>query len=823
MQTGLNGSLLASVRKPSTYLGNEINTIRKDPASVDLLMALCFPDLYEIGTSHFGLQILYHILNRNKKIAAERIFSPGPDMEALLRTTGRSAFSLESQRPLEMFDIIGFSLLYELNYTNILTLLDLSGIPFYAADRKAAHPLVIAGGPCTVNPEPVADFFDAMVIGDGERVAEEMCRAWLEIKKSSGTVDRAEILDRWSSIEGVYVPSLFTATYDAAGFQRLTPVKKDYTRVTRAVVPHLTAEDFPNTPVVPYGKPVHDRLRLEIARGCTRGCRFCQAGMIYRPVRERPADDLLALAGQALAATGYEDLSLLSLSTGDYSRLHHLLERMLSVHGKDNVAVSVPSFRAGSLGQEEMDLIRSVRKTGFTIAPEAGTQRLRDVINKNITEEEIVHTVSDAFGLGWNLIKTYFMVGLPTETDADIDGIVSLVSRLARIKAPGGRGKKLHVSVAAFIPKSHTPFQWEPQVSVARAKELIFSLKRRLESGKVGFKWQHPETSLLEGLFARGDRRLSALIEAAWRRGCRFDGWSDSFDFAAWQAAAEACALDMEACATRKRETAEPLPWDHVFTGVSKAFLEKERDSAYGARLTPDCRDQACSGCGVCDFESVEPRLSPAPAPAPVREGLVVGGRNRATNLSPVCLEVSYSKTEEARFFGHLEFIGILSRAIRRARVPVVFSHGFHPKPKLSFSDPLPVGVESECERFWMTVYGPADPEAIRQALNRCLPDGFFLHECRMAASRKDKSSGRTGPAVYNITVNQDLFDAGRVTHGSLEPGPFVITVLDPRNLVLEIRERRQGLSSPGRIVASVFGVDEALIVQGRVVKRAGL
>jgi hypothetical protein len=409
------------------------------------------------------------------------------------------------------------------------------------------------------------------------------------------------------------------------------------------------------------------------------------------------------------------------------------------------------------------------------------------------------------------------MVGLPTETDADIDGIVSLVSRLARIKAPGGRGKKVHVSVAPFIPKSHTPFQWEPQISVARAKELIFSLKRRLESGKVGFKWQHPETSLLEGLFARGDRRLSALIEAAWRRGCRFDGWSDSFDFAAWQAAAEDCDLDMEACVTRKRELFEPLPWDHVFTGVSRVFLEKERDSAYGTRLTPNCRDQECSGCGVCDFETVAPRLSPAPAP--VQEGLAPGRQN----LPPVCLEVSYSKTGEARFFGHLEFISILTRAIRRARIPVVFSQGFHPKPKLSFSDPLPVGMESECERFWMTVYGPADPEAIRQALNRCLPDGFFLHECRMVATRKDKSSGRTGPAVYNITINQDLFDARHEVPAPSETDPFAITVLDPRNLVLEIRQRQKGLSSPGQIVASVFGVDEALIVQGRVVKRAGL
>ncbi|MFZ5562686.1 MAG: TIGR03960 family B12-binding radical SAM protein [Thermodesulfobacteriota bacterium] len=826
-------SILPMVRKPSSYLGNEINSIKKDPTGVDLFVALCFPDLYEIGTSHFGLQILYHLLNRNKRIAAERVFSPAPDMEARLRASGLSAFSMESRRPLEKFDIIGFSLLYELNYTNVLTLLSLSGIPFYASQRGPEHPLVIAGGPCAFNPEPVADFFDAMVIGDGEEAVETMSRYWLEAKQAGALMDRAALLDRWSTIRGVYVPSLFKTAFDPNDRQLLAPVKKDYACVTRAVIPRLTEADFPDTPVVPYGKPVHDRLRLEIARGCTKGCRFCQAGMIYRPVRERSADELLTMARRALDATGYEELSLLSLSTGDYSRLQYLLERLITAHGQQNMAVSVPSFRAGSLSHQEMGLIQAVRKTGFTIAPEAGTQRLRDVINKNITEEEIVQTVSDAFGLGWNLIKAYFMVGLPTETEADLEGIVSLVRRLSRIKGAGGRGTKIHVSVATFIPKAHTPFQWEPQIPVEQARDRIFMLKQRLESGKIGFKWQNPETSLLEGLFARGDRRLSALIEAAWRKGCRFDGWSDSFNFTAWRQSAEEIGLDIGRYTTRKRSVDEPLPWDHVVAGVTKAFLEKERINAGLAILTPDCRTQACSGCGVCDFKTLEPLLSPEPGVVPTEPAR--NGLSRGSTQDPqVSLELVYSKTEDARFFGHLEFIGILTRAIRRAKISMVFSHGFHPKPRISFSDPLPVGLESEGERLWITVSGPVEPASLLEKLNRQMPGGIVFHECRVAGPKKERALAGTGPVVYRVSMNEDVFcqecvdrwREERVSGENARPDALPgidIAVLDSRTVLLKIGEAGKKQPSVYKLISDVFGVDEAVVLQGRVVKQAAL
>ncbi|MGD9174714.1 MAG: TIGR03960 family B12-binding radical SAM protein, partial [Desulfobacterales bacterium] len=430
--------ILPLVKKPSRYLGGEINQVKKDPTSVKLRFALAFPDLYEIGTSHFGMQILYHILNSHADIAAERVFAPGMDMDRHLRAAGLRLFSLESRHPLDHFDIIGFSLLYELNYTNILTILELSGIPFYAARRDESFPLIIAGGPCTCNPEPVADFFDALVIGDGESVILQLAECWLEWKKNSSS-NKDALLKLWSTIEGVYIPAFFKPHYDDCGFQRLEPRYVDYTRVTRTLVADLDRVAFPHKPIIPFGKPVHDRLRLEVARGCTRGCRFCQAGMIYRPVRERSPDSLTDLCDQSISSTGYEDISLLSLSTGDYGCIVPLMERLMLRYASQNVAVSLPSLRAGTLTPELMELIKTVRKTGFTIAPEAGSQRLRDVINKNISDTEIIKTVKDAFDLGWQVIKLYFMIGLPTETEADLKALVDLVKSLRQIKKTAGR------------------------------------------------------------------------------------------------------------------------------------------------------------------------------------------------------------------------------------------------------------------------------------------------------------------------------------------------------------------------------------------------
>ncbi|MEK6193027.1 MAG: TIGR03960 family B12-binding radical SAM protein, partial [Deltaproteobacteria bacterium] len=427
---------LPLVERPSRYLGSEINTIRKDLSKTGVSFALAFPDLYEIGTSHFGIQILYQILNKHPDIAAERVFAPAEDVEALLRSSNAPLTSLETNTPLKKFNIIGFSLLYELNYTNILTILDLAGIPFLAKDRDAAFPLVIGGGPCACNPEPLADFFDAFVIGDGEEVALKMAKAWLECRKTNG-IEKAAVLDAWSSITGVYIPAMFPVRYNNRGFQVADHTPEEAIRqpekVTRAILADLDSAEFPQAPILPYGKPIHDRLRLEVSRGCTRGCRFCQAGMIYRPVRERSEETLMKVSRASLDQTGYEDISLLSLSTGDYSCISSLMASLMATFESSHTAVSLPSLRAGTLTPELMAQIKRVRKTGFTIAPEAGSQRLRNVINKNITRDEIVETVKNAFGLGWKVIKLYFMIGLPTETDQDLQGIIDLVEELRKI------------------------------------------------------------------------------------------------------------------------------------------------------------------------------------------------------------------------------------------------------------------------------------------------------------------------------------------------------------------------------------------------------
>ena len=744
--------LLCLVEKPSRYLGTEINAVKKDLHRVELRFALAFPDLYEIGTSHFGMQILYHILNAHPDIAAERVFAPGIDLEAMLRKAGLPLFSLESRQSLNSFDIIGFSLLYELNFTNVLTILDLAGIPFFAADRDDSQPMIIGGGPCTCNPEPVADFFDALVVGDGEQVIVKMADAWIQWKNERAD-DRSVLLEKWSGIEGVYIPSFFTPRYDDKGFQSLTPHTANFTRVKRAIVPDLDAAAFPEKPVIPYGRPVHDRLRLEISRGCTRGCRFCQAGMIYRPARERSPEKLLALSAESIAATGYEDLSLLSLSTGDYGCIVPLMQRLMLCYAREHVAVSLPSLRAGTLTPELMSLIKKVRKTGFTIAPEAGSQRLRDIINKNISEAEIITTVTDAFNLGWQVIKLYFMIGLPGETDEDIDALVALVKKLRRIKAAGGRRGKINVSVATFIPKAHTPFQWAPQMSQAVSRKTINRLRDRLKLPGIQFKWQNPEVSWLEGLWARGDRRLSRLLINAYNKGCRFDGWSDQFNYRLWQEAIEEQGLDPDFFTTRARDAGEPLPWDHIDCRVNKSFLVEEWENSQTGRLVDDCRWGKCSRCGSCDFEQIQNKTySTVEMPF---------DRVTQTGVKPFAffkkLYIYYSKQGPARHFGHLELVNIFLRALKRARITVKYSEGFHPKPKISFDDPLPVGIESQQERFVLTVPDYVRPQMIARQLNEQLPAGLSVHDCRPAPLKSKGPVDRH--QTYRITLAGQQFD----------------------------------------------------------------
>ncbi|MBW2479450.1 MAG: TIGR03960 family B12-binding radical SAM protein [Deltaproteobacteria bacterium] len=826
--------ILPFVEKPSRYLGSEINAIKKDLSRVKLRFALAFPDLYEIGTSHFGMQILYHILNTHADIAAERVFAPAVDMEAQLRKTGQPLFSLESHEPVNHFDIVGFSLLYELNYTNVLGMLDLAGIPFLAADRDAAHPLVIAGGPCTCNPEPVADFFDAIVVGDGENIIMQMAEAWLDWKEGPAA-DRQALLKKWSRLEGVYIPSFFEPRFDSNGFQTVAPRIPEYSQVQRALVGDLDQVPFPEKPVIAYGRPVHDRLRLEVSRGCTRGCRFCQAGMIYRPVRERSPEQLMSLAARSIAATGYEDISLLSLSTGDYGCIAPLMEQLMVNFEPEHVAISLPSLRAGTLTPELMQLIKKVRKTGFTIAPEAGSQRLRDVINKNITEDEIIHTVQDAFDLGWQVIKLYFMIGLPTETDEDLQDLVALVKKLRQLKGPGGRRGKINVSAATFIPKANTPFQWAGQLPLAESRSRISWLHDRLRLPGIQFKWQDPQVSWLEGLWARGDRRLSRLLIAAYQKGCKFDGWSDQFDFAAWEAALAETGIDPDFFTVRQRDVNEPLPWDHIDNRVDKSFLSREWENALDSTFTADCRLEDCNQCGVCDFEKIDVQTYQT-----FKKELA---RYSGPGLDPGApfkkLSIYYAKLGRAKYFGHLETVNIFLRALKRAQIPVKYSHGFHPKPKISFDDPLPIGIESHQERFTLAVADVVKPDAVVDGLNAHLPEGLRIHDCKLAPLKPGVRAAQS--SVYRISIPGKQFDPhklasfhnrsevtvtltnrkGKLKKIDLKDMVIDIELPDLKHLQMTLKSEPGKTIRPGEVLREVFGLAEEEIKMARVVKIA--
>jgi len=821
--------ILPLVEAPSRYLGSEVNAVRKDHDAVKLKIALAFPDLYEIGTSHFGLQILYHILNQHPDILAERVFTPAPDMEGFLRQRGLPLQTLESGQPLQRFDIVGFSLLYELNYTNVLTMMDLAGLPFKSEDRDRRHPLVIAGGPCTCNPEPVAAFFDAIVVGDGEDVLRRMAAAWMEWRQN-GEREREALLAHWSRLTGVYVP----AFYQADSGQSARPRANDAVpmRIQRAVLADLDDAAFPTAPIVPFGRPVHDRLRLELARGCTRGCRFCQAGMIYRPVRERRPSTVLQQCEQSLANTGYDDISLLSLSTGDYRCIAPLMAQLIQRYACDHVALSLPSLRAGTLTPELMEHIKTVRKTGFTIAPEAGSQRLRDVINKNITIQDIHQTVQDAFGLGWNLIKLYFMVGLPTETMEDLEALVSLARDLSRIKTPGRKKNTINVSVATMIPKPHTPFQWAPQIRIQEGWEKINWIRDALRSPRIRVKWQNPEVSYIEGLMARGGRCMGELILRAYRKGCRLDGWSDHFRFDLWQASIDEMGLDADSIIYRERAVDEEFSWDHIDMRVKRSYLWDEWQQALQGKTTDDCRDGACQDCGVCDFTAIKPRVHPTDG---IKDASGNESSTEAHDHQP--FQVAFSKTGTGRFWGHLEMVNIFIRALRRARIPLKFSAGFHPKPKLVFEDALPIGMESLAETMVLTVERTLAGHELVRRLNDQLPEGLRITGCQVYR-KGDRAPGRT--VVYRTTVKDhgpfdprdlqrfEMTDTihytktnrkGQLKKIDLKAMVKRIDIVAPDTLEMEIVQTSGALIRPDIVLQHVFALPEEALKGARIVK----
>ncbi|MBM7556190.1 TIGR03960 family B12-binding radical SAM protein [Halanaerobacter jeridensis] len=604
--------ILPQVTNPTRYMGREVNSIVKNLDEVEVKVALAFPDVYEVGMSHLGIKILYHLLNQRDEVAAERVYSPWEDMENKMKEEDLPLFTLENKAPISEFDILGFTLQYELSYSNLLNTLDLANLPLRSKDRTAKHPLVIAGGPCASNPEPLAPFIDLFLLGEAEAAIEEIVDKYIAWQNNN--YSREELLKDLATLEGVYVPQFYEIDYDenhnVSKFEVQEGIKEE---VKKRVVQNLDEAFYPEKFIVPYMDVVHDRVNLEIARGCTSGCRFCQAGMIYRPVRERSHERIKELAENLVSNTGYEEISLTSLSSGDYTGVADLAMDLVDEYETDKISVALPSMRVDSFSIDLAEELQKVRKTGLTFAPEAGTQRLRNVINKGIAEEDVISAVTDAFEAGWRKVKLYFMIGLPTETEADLQGIVDLAKKIAnlgdeiRLNSDYKRRVSVNVSVSTFVPKPHTPFQWSQFNTLEEINDKIQYLKDNLRGKDLSLDWNEPQVSLLEAVFARGDRRTADLLEQAWQLGARFDGWREVFDYQLWQKAAQKTGFDLEEYACRDWSLKARLPWDHLMLGVNKDYLKEEYDKALAAEKTNNCRYDNCSNCGV--LEQLEARM----------------------------------------------------------------------------------------------------------------------------------------------------------------------------------------------------------------------
>jgi radical SAM family uncharacterized protein/radical SAM-linked protein len=728
--------LILRAQKPTRYVGGEFGSVRKDLSAARVRFALAFPDVYEVGMSNLGFRLLYHALNDRPEIACERAFLPWPDLEGLLRERRLPLFTLESRADVGAFDLLGISLQFELCYPSALALIDLAGIPVLAKDRDDRHPIVVGGGPCAYNPEPVADFFDCFAVGEGEELALEIADAVAESGFRRGGASRAEVLERLARIPGVYVPRFFQPRYDPATrvLTAMEPLLPGYERVVRRFVADI--DRLPTSayerPIVPFMATIHDRLPVEIQRGCTRGCRFCQVGMITRPTRQRSPGQVLALAESGLSRSGWEEVGFLSLSSGDYGCLNPLIDDFLARWEDEKVALSLPSLRTETMSPSLAERIARVRKTGFTLAPEAATDRLRAVINKGNREADLLRAVESVFANGWSLLKLYFMIGLPHETDEDVAAIASVARKVldvARRASPNGKGgAAINLAASTFVPKAHTPFQWDPMIAPeeTRRRQGLVTAALGGRHGAIHWKPHDSRQSAIEGALAAGDRRAGTAVLQAFRKGQRLDGWTEWFREAAWLDAFGACeaqhGVGIDFFAHRRRGFDEVLPWSRIDVGVTPAYLRQERERAAAQATTPDCVLDACSACGVCDFDAVKNRVvSPeryVPAPAPVR---------RVPTPVRVRVRVEYAKRGAVVALSHLETMHAMLRAMRRAGLPLAWSQGFHPKPKVSLGPALPVGVESECEMIDVELCGAMEAAEVARRLAPQLPEGLPL------------------------------------------------------------------------------------------------
>jgi radical SAM family uncharacterized protein/radical SAM-linked protein len=736
--------LVLTAQKPSRYVGGEFGAIQKDLGAARLKFALAFPDTYEVGMSNLGFRLLYHALNEVAGVACERVFLPWPDMEGMLRERGLPLFSLESRAPIRDFDVLGITLQFELAYTSALALIELSGIPLLARDRGPGDAVVVGGGPCAFNPEPVADFFDCFAIGDGEEVAVEIALAVAAWRDGKGT--RAELLEALARIPGVYVPSFFRPRYDPATrlLTAMEPLRPGYERVSRRVMPDLDALSTAayERPVVPFMQTVHDRLPIELQRGCTRGCHFCQVGMITRPTRQRSPREVLRVAEVGLKASGYEEVGLLSLSSGDYDCLNPLLDDFLQRWEGERIAMSLPSLRTETMSSALAGRIARIRKTGFTLAPEAATERMRAVINKGNREADLLAAVESIFQNGWSLLKLYFMIGLPEERDEDVAAIARLAKRClqaARRALPPGQGSaQINLGASTFVPKPFTPFQWEPMISPdeTRRRQQIIHAELGGKTGAIHFKPHDSRQSSLEGALALGDRRAGTAVLAAYRAGQRLDGWTEWFDEKRWLDAFALCqrehGVGIDFFAHRRRRLDEVLPWDRIDCGVEKAYLQKQAAAAKNLAELPDCVLAPCSVCGACDYDVVKNRVhlakdyqaAPPPPPRPPEP------------LERTHVRIRYGKLGRLVALSHLETMHAVLRAVRRAGLPTAYSQGYHPKPRVSFGPALPVGVESSCEYLDLELVGIHDAAEVAERLRRQLPEGMPVSEARVIDPR---------------------------------------------------------------------------------------
>jgi len=843
--------LVLAAQKPSRYVGLEFGAVKKDLAAARLRFALAFPDTYEVGMSNLGFRLLYHLLNDRPEIACERVFMPWPDLEGMLKDRGLRLFSLESRAAVKDFDVLGMTLQFELAYTSALALLDLAGIPLLSKDRGEDDPIVLGGGPCAYNPEPVADFFDAFAVGEGEEVALEIADVVSSSGFRRGGASRAEVLERLAKVPGVYVPAFFRPRYDPATkvLVAIEPLRPGYEKIERRVMPDLNA--LPTTaytrPIVPFMQTIHDRLPIEIQRGCTRGCRFCQVGMITRPTRQRDPKEVLRLAEVGLKSSGYEEVGLLSLSSGDYQPLNGLLDDFLARWEGEKIGMSLPSLRTETMSDSLAQKIGRIRKTGFTLAPEAATERMRAVINKGNREEDLLKAVASVFGNGWSLLKLYFMIGLPEERDEDVLAIAELAKKClaeARRTLPKGQGSAaIHLGASTFVPKPFTPFQWEPtlQPSETRRRQAIITAALGGRNGAISFKPHDSRASSIEGALALGDRRVGTAVLAAYRAGQRLDGWSEWFEEQRWIDAFAACerehGVGLDWFAHRRRRLDEVLPWDRIDCGVTKPYLQKQLAAARNQAEVVDCVIAPCSVCGACDYDVVKNRTYDAKdyVPEPPQPPRPPPPEQRTH------VRLRYAKLGRLVALSHLETIHTLVRAIRRAGLTVAFSQGYHPKPKVSFGPALPVGVESVCEYLDIELVGQADPADVGARLGRELPVGLKVLDASAVDPREPSINEAQRAVHYRVefppeTPEDDLArrveaflaaekavvtrekppQGGRARRDKVAAGPAkridlkeIVTHLAVEGkgvVAFSLRADPSGSAKPAEVLAAVFG-----------------